>query len=46
MELPRSEFQALRERMALEPGATLHLLPRRVTRFAGSDAVVDPAAMI
>jgi sulfate transport system ATP-binding protein len=45
VELPRSEYQALRQRMALEPGSTLHLLPRKVTRFA-QDESLDPAAMI
>ncbi len=33
VELPRAAFVALRERVALEPGARLHLRPRRVTRF-------------
>ncbi|WP_428415954.1 sulfate/molybdate ABC transporter ATP-binding protein [Methylibium sp.] len=45
VELPRSEFHALRERFPLEPGATVHLLPRRVTRFA-QESETDPAAMI
>ena len=45
VELPRSEFHALRERFPLEPGATVHLLPRRVTRFA-QESEADPAAMI
>jgi len=45
VELPRSEYQALRQRITLEPGATLHLLPRKVTRFA-QDEALDPAAMI
>jgi len=45
VELPRSEYQALRQRIVLEPGATLHLLPRKVTRFA-QDESLDPAAMI
>ncbi|MDL2338097.1 MAG: sulfate ABC transporter ATP-binding protein [Pseudomonadota bacterium] len=44
VELPRSEFRLLRERMRLEPGDTVHLLPRRITRFA--DEQPDPAAMI
>jgi len=30
--------------MALEPGALVHLLPRRVTRFAQEQP--DPASMI
>ncbi|KQW68790.1 MULTISPECIES: sulfate/molybdate ABC transporter ATP-binding protein [unclassified Methylibium] len=45
VELPRSEFHALRERFPLEPGATVHLLPRRVTRFE-QESETDPAAMI
>jgi sulfate transport system ATP-binding protein len=44
VELPRAEFKRLRESMALEPGATVHLLPRRITRFAQEPS--DPAAMI
>jgi hypothetical protein len=32
------------ERMTLEPGTTVYLLPRRVTRFSPED--IDPAAMI
>ncbi len=44
VELPRAEFKRLRESMALEPGATVHLLPRRITSFAQQPP--DPAAMI
>ncbi|WP_395704128.1 sulfate/molybdate ABC transporter ATP-binding protein [Aquabacterium sp.] len=44
VELPRSEFTVLRERLALKPGAPVHLRPRRVRRFA--EVPVDPAAMI
>jgi sulfate transport system ATP-binding protein len=44
VEMPRAEYLRLRERLGLRPGATVHLLPRRVTRFASED--VDPAAMI
>jgi len=44
VEMPRAEYLGLRERLGLRPGATVHLLPRRVTRFASED--VDPAAMI
>jgi sulfate transport system ATP-binding protein len=43
--MPRSEFRTLRESFPLDPGATVHLLPRRVTRFA-QETVTDPAAMI
>jgi sulfate transport system ATP-binding protein len=44
VEVSRAEWLALRDRLALKPGATAYLLPRRVTRFASED--VDPAAMI
>jgi sulfate transport system ATP-binding protein len=44
VELPRAEYKRLRETMALEPGALVHLLPRRVTRFTQEQA--DPASMI
>ena len=33
VELPRAAFAALRERVRLEPGAQMHLRPRRITRF-------------
>ena len=33
VELPRADYLALRERVPLETGATLHLKPSRVTRF-------------
>jgi sulfate transport system ATP-binding protein len=47
VELPRSEYHALRGRFPLEPGTVVHLLPRRVTRFAqGGELIDDPAAMI
>jgi sulfate transport system ATP-binding protein len=32
VEMPRASYLALRERLALEPGSALYLLPRRVTR--------------
>ena len=44
VELPRSEYVALRSRLKLEPGQVVHLRPRRVTRFV--DEFADPAAMI
>ena len=44
VELPRAEYQALRDRLGLKPGSPVHLVPRRVTRFA--DDIPDPAAMI
>jgi sulfate transport system ATP-binding protein len=34
VELPRAAYTALRERVRLDPGARVHLRPRRVTRFA------------
>ncbi len=33
VELPRAAFTALREQLRLEPGARVHLRPRRITRF-------------
>ncbi|NKI96493.1 sulfate ABC transporter ATP-binding protein [Rhizobacter sp. SG703] len=45
VELPRSEYQGLRERLQLATGSKVHLRPRRVQRFA-SDELPDPAAMI
>ena len=45
VELPRADWQALRERLALAPGRPVHLRPRRVTRFAQVEAT-DPAALI
>ncbi len=44
VELPRSEYRALRERLPLDAGATAHLLPRNIRRFA--EDLTDPAAMI
>ena len=44
VELPRAEYTALRERLSLTTGSAVHLLPRRVTRFAAG--VPDPAALI
>jgi sulfate transport system ATP-binding protein len=44
VEMPRADYLALRQRLGLEPGAAVHLLPRKVTRFAAED--LDPAAMI
>jgi sulfate transport system ATP-binding protein len=40
VDLPRSEFNALRERLQLERGSRVFLRPRRVTRF---DAAPQPA---
>ena len=44
VELPRAEYRALRERLPLDAGATAHLLPRHIRRFA--EDLTDPAAMI
>ncbi|MDQ6627100.1 MAG: sulfate ABC transporter ATP-binding protein [Pseudomonadota bacterium] len=44
VEMPRAEWLRLRDRLGLKPGATAHLLPRKLTRFVSDD--VDPAAMI
>ena len=50
VEMPRSEFTALRERLGLATGGRAHLKPRRVTRFAtrpsAEEGADDPAAMI
>ena len=51
VEMPRSEYNNLRERIDLRAGSQVHLLARRITRFAdGRNPVVqepvDPAAMI
>jgi sulfate transport system ATP-binding protein len=44
VELPREDFNALREQLKLEPGSRVHLRPKRVTRF--EDVPADPAVMI
>ena len=44
VELPRADWQALREQLALAPGRQVHLRPRRVTRFAAAEAV-EPATL-
>lgn len=36
VELPRAEYQSLRRELGLAPGSTVHLRPRRVTRFGGA----------
>jgi sulfate transport system ATP-binding protein len=46
VELPREAFTALRDRMHLEPGARVHLRPRRVTRFGAGESPADPASLI
>ena len=44
VEMQRGEWMALRDRLHLATGSTVHLLPRKVTRFEAVD--YDPAAMI
>jgi len=38
VELPRAEYQALRDRLALQRGSRVYLKPRRVTRFERAPA--------
>jgi sulfate transport system ATP-binding protein len=50
VEMPRSAFTALRERLGLRSGSQVHLRARRITRFAeggmAQQELPDPAAMI
>jgi sulfate transport system ATP-binding protein len=49
VEMPRSEFAALRQRLDLRSGSRVHLRARRITRFAAGavqQELPDPAAMI
>ena len=51
VEMSRSDYGKLRDRLGLKNGSRVHLKPRRVTRFAAgattTDAeLLDPAAMI
>jgi sulfate transport system ATP-binding protein len=52
VEMTRSDYTALRDRLGLQTGSRVHLKPRRVTRFtagakAGAEAeIADPATMI
>ena len=50
VEMPRSEYNALRERLNLVTGSKVHLLPRRVTRFSAGQSPMavdtDPASLI
>ncbi|KDB52488.1 sulfate ABC transporter ATPase [Sphaerotilus natans subsp. natans DSM 6575] len=48
VELSRETWTRLRERLALRPGDTVHLKPRRLTRFdaSGTNVADDPAAAI
>jgi sulfate/thiosulfate transport system ATP-binding protein len=50
VEMPRTQYAALRDRLQLQRGSAVHLRARRVTRFAETGApaqeLPDPAAMI
>ena len=51
VEMPRAEYQLLRDRLGLRTGSEVFLKPRRVTRFSASGdgvqtEIIDPAAMI
>ena len=49
VEMPRTEYAALRQRLSLSSGSRVHLRARRITRFAAGAAqqeLPDPAAMI
>jgi sulfate transport system ATP-binding protein len=50
VEMPRSEFAALRQRLDLRSGSLVHLRARRITRFSegalSQQELPDPAAMI
>jgi len=50
VEMTRTDYTALRERLGLRTGSLVHLKPRRITRFTAGGAVdtelADPAAMI
>ena len=52
VEMTRTDYTALRDRLGLRNGSQVHLKPRRITRFsaganAGAEAeLIDPAAMI
>jgi sulfate transport system ATP-binding protein len=52
VEMTRTDYTALRDRLGLNNGSQVHLKPRRITRFsAGANPraeaeLADPAAMI
>jgi len=51
VEMPRSDYNVLRDRLGLRSGSQVHLRPLRVTRFAAGASAsysepTDPAAMI
>jgi sulfate transport system ATP-binding protein len=45
VELPRADYRQLLATLSLDAGHVVHLLPRRITRFARAE-LPDPAAMI
>jgi sulfate transport system ATP-binding protein len=50
VEMTRTDYTALRDRLGLRTGSQVHLKPRRITRFTAGGSVdtelTDPAAMI
>ncbi|MCE9660116.1 MAG: sulfate ABC transporter ATP-binding protein [Burkholderiales bacterium] len=46
VEMQRDDWIRLRDRLGLATGSTVHLLPRKVTRFSSEQVDFDPAAMI
>jgi sulfate/thiosulfate transport system ATP-binding protein len=46
VELPRVDYQRLRQRLDLRSGSRVYLKPRRVTRFGVPEGEHDPAAAI
>jgi sulfate transport system ATP-binding protein len=50
VEMSRSDYAALRDRLGLASGSKVHLLPRRITRFSvtamQNSVDTDPAALI
>ena len=50
VEMPRGDYNALRDRLGLRAGSQVHLRPRRITRFTAGlnpkNEPLDPAAMI
>jgi sulfate transport system ATP-binding protein len=45
VELPRVEYREVLAKLSFDAGRVVHLLPRRITRFARAE-LPDPAAMI
>jgi sulfate transport system ATP-binding protein len=50
VEMPRGDYNALRDRLGLRAGSQVHLRPRRITRFSAGlnpkNEPLNPAAMI